>query len=226
MMQMPDHHNFVADDGSLTGVGKLHPGHFVHLRLQCTNLHKHAVQSKFSKELLVSQFTVILENLLHCLEFISMNFRHMQITVCETQRVFVELTALLDYYDYFCPILLMTEPSTPTQTYPPTTANIMGVFTTNLTVCDLFFQAGIPVWLVRPFEVLSSIRVRALAPVQRLGASTPLGPATRPSHPTIYCGNGDHIDKYRAIARHIQHYLQYPNPFQSIRTETSVVPLP
>ena len=89
MMQMPDHHDFVADDGSLTGVGKLRPGHFVHLQLQCTDLHKRAVQLKFSKELLISQFTVILENLLHRLEFISMNFHHMQITVRETQRVFV-----------------------------------------------------------------------------------------------------------------------------------------
>jgi hypothetical protein len=223
---MPDRHDFVADDGTLTGVGKLSSGGFLHMRFQCIDLHERAVQSKFSKELLVSQLTVILENLLHRLEFISMNFRQMQITVRETQRIFVELTALLDYYDYFRPILSMNKPSIPTQTYPPTTAKVMGVFTTDLTICDLFFRAGIPVWLVRPFEVLSSIRVRALAPVQTPGASTPLDPATRPSHPTIYCGNGDHIDKYRAIARHVQHYLRYPNPFQSIRAETSVVPPP
>jgi hypothetical protein len=196
MMQTPDHHNFIADDGSLTGVGKLHPGQFIHMRLQCIDLHKCAVQLKFSKKLLVFQFTVILENLLHCLKFISMNFCHMQITVRETQRVFVELTVLLDYYNYFRPTLLMNESSTPTQTYPPTIAKIMGVFMTDLTVCDLFFWAGIPVWLVRPFEVLSSICIRVLAPVQTLEASTPLSPATYPSHPTIYCGNGDHIDKY------------------------------
>jgi hypothetical protein len=155
-----------------------------------------------------------------------MNFHHMQITVCETQRSFVKLTALLDYYNYFRPILSMNEPSMPTQTYPPTTAKVMGVFTTDLTVCDIFLRAGIPVWLVRPFEVLFSICVRALAPVQTPGASTPLNPATRPSHPTIYCGNGDHIDKYRAIARHVQHYLWYPNPFQSICSKTSVIPPP
>ena len=223
---MPDPHNFVEDHGILTGIRKLHPCQFFGIQLLCNALHEHAVQSKFSKELLVSQLIVTLENLLHCLEFISTKFCHMQLTVCETQRIFVELTALLNYYDYFRSILLLNEPSTPAQTYPPTTARVMGVFTTDLAVCDAFFWAGIPVWLVRPFSVLSSIHVRALAHVQTPGDLTPLGPATRPSHPTIYCENGDHIDKYRAIARHVQHYLQYLNPFRSICTRTSIVPLP
>jgi hypothetical protein len=213
MMWMPDCHDFVADDSILTGIGKLHPWWFFEMQQQCIALCERAVQSKFSKELLVSQLIVILENLLHCLEFISINFHHMQLTVRETQRIFVELTALLDYYDHFRSVLLLKELHTPTQTYPPTTVKVMGVFTTDLTVCNLFFQAGILVWLVRPFSVLSSICVRVLAPVQTPEDFTPLGPATRPLHPTIYCVNGDHIDKYRAIARHIQHYLQYLNPF-------------
>jgi hypothetical protein len=29
IMWMPDHHNFIADDGTLTGVGKLRPGRFL-----------------------------------------------------------------------------------------------------------------------------------------------------------------------------------------------------
>jgi hypothetical protein len=213
MMWMPDCHDFVADDGILTGIGKLHPWQFLEMQQQCVALQECAVQLKFSKELLISQFIVILENLLHHLEFISMNFHHMQLTVYETQRIFVKLMALLDYYNYFHSVLLLNELPTPTQTYPPTTAKVMGVFTTDLTVCNLFFQAGIPVWLMRPFSVLSSIRVRVLAPVQTLEDFTPLSPATCPLHPTIYCGNGDHIDKYQAIARHVQHYLQYLNPF-------------
>ena len=143
-MWMPDHHDFVAGDGTLTGVGKLCPGWFIHMQLQCMNLLQCTVQLKFSKELLISQLTVVLENLLHHIKFISMNFRHMQITVHETQRIFVELTALLNCYNYLCPILLMDEPSMPTQTYPPTTVKVMGVFTTDLTVCNIFFQAGIP----------------------------------------------------------------------------------
>jgi hypothetical protein len=112
-------------------------------------------------------------------------------------RIYLELTALLDYYDYCHSILLLNEPPAPMQTYPPTTAKVRGVFTMDLMVCDLFFQAGIPVWLMKPFSVLSLIHMRVLAPVQGPGdESTPLSPATHPSHPTIYCGNGDHINKY------------------------------
>jgi len=223
---MPDRGDFVVDNGILSGIGKLHQTLFLEMQVHCRALHKRAVKSKFSKEPLVYQLIVTLENLLHRLEFISTNFRNMQLTVRETQRVFLELLALLDYYEYFRDILLLNEPPTSTQTYPPITAKVVGVFTTDLTVCDRFFRAGIPVWLVRPFSVLSSIRVKALAPIQTPGDFIPLGPATRPSHPTIYCGNGDHIDKYRAIARHVQHYLQYPNPFRSIRADASIVPPP
>ena len=119
-MWMPDRHDFLEDHGILTGIGKLHPSQFFGIQLLCNALHRHAVQLKFSKELLISQLIVTLENLLHHLKFISTNFCHMELTVCETQRIFVELTALLDYYDYFCSVLLLNEPSTPTQTYPPT----------------------------------------------------------------------------------------------------------
>jgi hypothetical protein len=225
-MWMPDCHDFIEDHGILTGIGKLHPSWFFGQQLLCNPLHKRTVQSRFSKELLVSQLIVTLENLLHHLEFISTNFHQMQLTVHEIQRIFVELTALLNYYDYFHSVLSLNEPSMPTQMYPPTTARVMGVFTTDLTVCDAFFQTGIPVWLVRPFSVLSSMHVKALAHVQTPGDLTPLSPATHPSHPTIYCGSGDHINKYQAIARHVQHYLQYPNPFQSIHAETSIIPPP
>jgi hypothetical protein len=125
----------------------------------CIAVQKCTAQSNFSKELLVSQLTVILENLLHHLEFISMDFRRMQLTVHETQRIFLELTAHLDYYNYFHPILSLTQPPAPTQTYIPTTAKVMGAFTTDLMVCDIFFWAGIPVWLVRPYSVFLTIRM-------------------------------------------------------------------
>ena len=133
----------------------------------------------------------------------------MKLTVHKTQWIFVKLTALLNYYNYFCPVLSLNEPSAPMQMYPPTTAKVMGGFTMYLMVCDLFFWASIPVWLVRPFSVLSSIHMKVLAHVQTLGDFTPLGLATHLLHPTIYCGNGDHINKYQVLARHVQHCLQY-----------------
>ena len=136
-----------------------------------------------------------------------------------------ELTAFLDYYTHFHPTIFLEELPTHSQIYPPTTAKVMGVFTTDLTICDHFFWAGTPVWLVRPFSALSSIHVRELTPVQTPKDFTPLTLAICPSHPTIYCGPGDHINKYQVIASHVLWYLQYSNPFWSIHTETSIVPL-
>ena len=162
---MPDRHDFVSEDGILAGIGKLHLGLLYRMKRLSLALLKCAIESKFLKELLLSQLVVTLKNLLHRLQFISTNFRHMQLTVWETQRCFLKLRALLDYYDYFHPTLLLEDSSTATQTYPPTTTKVMGVFTADLMVCDHFFRAGIPVWLVRPFTVVPSVRVRALAPV-------------------------------------------------------------
>ena len=88
MQWMPEYHDFVLDRGILTGIGKFHPIQCCKMQQLCIALQKRAAQSHFSKELLVSQLTVVLENLLHRLEFISMDFRRMQLTVRETQRIF------------------------------------------------------------------------------------------------------------------------------------------
>jgi hypothetical protein len=95
MQWMPDHHDFVQDDGILTEIGKLNISMFFSMQQLCIALLKHAAQSKFSKELLVSQLTVVLENLLHHLKFISMDLRCMQLTECKMQRIYLELTQLL-----------------------------------------------------------------------------------------------------------------------------------
>jgi hypothetical protein len=84
MQWMPEYHNFVLDHGILTGIGKVNPSQCYKMQQLCISLQRHAAQSDFSKELLVSQLTVILENLLHCLEFISMDLCCMQLTVHET----------------------------------------------------------------------------------------------------------------------------------------------
>ena len=88
MQWIPEYNDFVLDQGILTGIGKVHPVQCYKMQQLCIALQKCTAQSDFSKELLVSQLTVILENLLHHLEFISMDFRHMQLTVCKTQRIF------------------------------------------------------------------------------------------------------------------------------------------
>jgi hypothetical protein len=223
MWRLPDRTDFVAVDGGvLEGVGKLERGFFVQLQQLSLALLARAKNPRYSKYLFILQAIPIIENFLHRLEFIATNFRKMQLGVREIQRMYLELRAVLDYDEIYRPLLDGTESQT--LSYPRIVANVMGAFTLDLTNCDRLFRAGIPVWLVRPYYELHSIRVKKLVPLQVADGIIPLHAALRPTHPTIYCGGGDDIAKYYAIARHTTGHLCYPNAFGSIRAKKLVAP--
>ena len=212
MWRLPDREDFIAVDGRvLEGVGKLERGFFNQLQRLSLDLLARAKNKKYEKLCIVLELIPTLEHLLHRVEFIATNFRQVQLGVRETQRVYLELRAVLDYEEIYYPCLKGV--SSQSFSYPCITANVMGAFTNDLSVCDCFFRAGIPVWLIRPFSELHSIRVRKLVPLQPAGNLIPIDAATRPSHCTIYRGGGDDVGKYHALARHVKGYLHYPNPF-------------
>ena len=68
--------------------------------------------------------------------------------------------------------------------------------------------------------------MKKLVPLQVADDTIPLHAAVRPTHPTIYCGGGDDIAKYFAIAQHTMGYLRYHNAFGSIRTKKLVTAPP
>jgi hypothetical protein len=225
MWRFPDRENFVAVEGGvLEGVGKLERGFFLELQRQSFDLLARARNKKYEKHVVVLQIIPVLEHLLHRVEFIATNLRQMQLGVRETQRAFLELKAVLDYEEIYYPLIKGGNPQ-PFQC-PHITANVVGAFTADLTVCDGLFRAGIPVWLLRPFSELHSIRVRKLVPLQSAGDLIPIDAAIRPTHPTIYRGGGDKIEKYYALTQHITGYLRYPNPFGSIRAKELIAPPP
>jgi len=215
MWWIPERRSFVDDNDMLYGVGKLNHSDFARLECLCLPLINRAKSPSLRDGLLLSQLTNVLEQLLHRLKFISTSFFTMQLGVHQLQRVYLELTGLLDYEEHY----RLARSS-------KRTANIMGAFTTELAVCEHLFQAGIPVWLVRPSSALHSIRIRALAPLTKVNEHLPLDPSLCPSYSSIYRGRGDVIDKYFAIARDILGYLRYPNPFGDIRAQPLAAPPP
>jgi hypothetical protein len=222
MWRLPDLTDFVAVEGGvLEGVGKLERGFFVELQQLSLALLARAKIPRYSKHVFVSQSTTVIKNLLHRLEFIATNFRKMQVGVRETQRAYLELRAALDYEEIYRPRMEGIKSQR-----PPVVTNVMGAFTIDLTNCDRLFRAGIPVWLVRPYSELHSIRVKKLVPLQVADGIIPLHAAVHPTHPTIYCGGGDDITKYYAIAQHTTGYLRYHNAFGSIRAKNLVTPPP
>src|ERR1700679_1819317 len=98
-------------------------------------------------------------------------FRSTQIIVRETQRLSLELQALLEFEELFRPRMDSVIPHR-------VNTDIMGAFTTDLYVCDALFRAGIPVWLIRPYTALASIRVKALARLQFTPETIPLDEAS------------------------------------------------
>jgi len=87
------------------------------------------------------------------------------------------ITALLNFEDCYCSQSMSSKK----------VDNIMGAFTHDFTVCDQLYQAGIPVWLIRPYSALHSICVRALKPLTKAINMLPLEPSSCPKYPSIYC---------------------------------------
>lgn len=149
----PDHSAFDEEDlGMLTGIGKLNLTYLERIKGFAATAMERSKRENFQKTPLVRLLSITLRDLLYRLEHVSSNFRTMQLGVRGTQRVFLELTALLDFVEIYNPVLLGKSPP---ETIP-NVARIMGTFTTDLSVCHRRHSAKIPVWLVRPFSALHS----------------------------------------------------------------------
>jgi hypothetical protein len=59
----------------------------------------------------------------------------------------------------------------------------MGAFTHDLAVCDQFYRADVPVWLIRPYSALHSIRIMALKPLTKAVNILLLELSSRPTYP-------------------------------------------
>lgn len=206
----PERQDFRPNDHiTLLGVGKLDRAWFFYLQKESLALLERASDSRSTVKP-ISQLCITLENLLHRLEFIPTNFRTVQLSVREAQRVFLEITAYLDYLEILKGNLdgLLSHGKR---------RQFMGAFTHDLDICDRLFRAGIPVWLVRPCHDLPSMRVRKVVPLSAAKSILPLGLPPLPTHPSIYRGPGGSCEKFLAITQHASNFLRLPNPFTSTR---------
>ena len=220
MWLLPQRADFLPDGGVLCGVGKVHYRVLEDLHRWTDQVLEWATSPKFSGIPLVMELLSTLRLLLYHLEFISATFHATQVVVRETQRLSLELRALLDYEELFRPRM-----ASAVSLYR-VNADITGAFTNDLAICDTLFRAGIPVWLIRPYTVLASIRVKALARLQFADGTIPLDPPHGPSIPSIYVGSGTSLDKYIAIAHYVRQLLQFPDPFGSVRATPLANPPP
>lgn len=216
MWWFPERTSFIEDNGILGGVGRIHYSYLNQLKSLSFELVVRAQSEKFNNTIPAIQMSIRLKHLLHRLEFISTSFSNARLGVRELQRMYLELSGLLDYEEFY-----RHETRSSNRTF-----NIMGAFTTSLAVCEQLFHAGVPVWLVRPYSALHSIRILKLMPVTYAEIDIPLQPSLRPKYPPIYRGPGGRPEKYAAIAKRGLDYLSYPNPFGDICAMPLAAPLP
>ena len=220
MWLLPQRADFLPDGGVLCGVGKLHYRMLEGLHRWVDSTFERATSPQFKDIPLVTQLVTTLRLLLYRLEFVSAAFRATQIVARETQRLLLELRALLDFEELFRPRMASA------MSHHRVNTDIMGAFTNDLHVCDALFRAGIPVWLIRPYTALASIRVKALTQLRFTPESIPLDPPSGSPLPSIYVGPATSLDKYIAIACYVHRLLQFPDPFGSVRATALVNPPP
>jgi hypothetical protein len=216
MWWLPERTSFVEDNGILGGIGGIHYSYLYQLKSLSLELIIRAQSEKFKNTMVAIQMSIRLKHLLHRLEFISTSFYKARLGVRELQRMYLELTGFLDYEEFY-----RRETGSSNRA-----ANIMGTFTTSLAVCEQLFHAGVPVWLVRPYSALHSIRILRLMPITYAQTEVPLEASFWPKYPPIYRGPGGSPAKYLAIAKQGLDYLSYPNPFGDICATPLATPLP
>ncbi|KAK0213711.1 hypothetical protein IW262DRAFT_1467054 [Armillaria fumosa] len=94
-------------------------------------------QSWGPSEFLLRNFRCGLSMLLHCLESLPFTFNRLRLTVSETQRVAIEMHAIIDYITIYRPRMLATNVP------PSTTADpeLIGAFTMDPIIVEEFFRA-------------------------------------------------------------------------------------
>ncbi|KAF5371871.1 hypothetical protein D9615_009520 [Tricholomella constricta] len=138
------------------------------------------------------------------------------------QRLYLELQAALDWHDIYEPRIsgqIEVDAGTPV-------ARVMGVFTSNLGVCEELFRAKIPVFLIRGGPEIRALCINELVTARRAEGFIPLSPAIDPSHPTIYRRSAMQLAKYTAMRRFTRYFHTIGDPFNSHRMEQPVVPPP
>jgi len=67
----------------------------------------------------------------------------------------LEFIAAHQYMYIFKPRFAKSEP-------PSEVANVVGAFVNSINDSDVFFRAGIPVWLIRPAKLAGTVRIDSL----------------------------------------------------------------
>ncbi|TFK66321.1 hypothetical protein BDN72DRAFT_860009, partial [Pluteus cervinus] len=198
MWWLPTKSDFVEDPTSLiSGLGRLHIHKTLVITTLCLSLLQRAEPFKLQSDLFPN-FINTLSASTYRLKHLA-NFEAMLRIVRAVQRLYLEVLALVDYFDVHKPIMEGRKVA------PPGLAPVMGAFVSDPSLCEMFLKAHIRVWLIRPYTALDNARIRKIPMVPH-----------RTFH-VIFKGSANDPVKHQKILAAVKSVLQYPNPFSSSR---------
>ncbi|KAK0196157.1 hypothetical protein F5146DRAFT_997620 [Armillaria mellea] len=132
------------------------------------------------------------------LEVLPLTFERLQLSVAETQRLVLELQAVMDYVTVYCLRMVRTD-TRPPENGQRADDHLSGVFTMNVTVIQECFRAGVPVWMIQPLADAARIRIDALGRIQEPEPPYVVLNPPRPRLRPAYVGSATDGAKYKAI---------------------------
>ncbi|KAK0237592.1 hypothetical protein EDD85DRAFT_951781 [Armillaria nabsnona] len=158
---------------------------------------------------------------LECLRNLPMTFPRLCLCVAETQRLVLEVEALWTFYS----TVWRKFSEVPCSSMPNVNVDLVGCFTTEISVAQQLQQAGIPMWVLRPLEDLAHTRIDKVGVLTTVNSCVHLGTCPL-CLPSVYVGSGADEAKYNVFDQFTKSHLGIPNVFVwtvgELRTEASL----
>jgi hypothetical protein len=207
----PNRRNYVKHPGPFSSLWMLDPATFHALTTVAMEILERAAKPSLKDRALIALRVPHVRHLLQRLEYIPTTLRRMQLGVSELQRFLLELIGAADWYEVFEPRRKVAR-----STWDKDPARTLGAFTNDLQVCDQLFRMGLPVYLIRPWDALPSIRIQNAINTTNHKDLYPEEAARNPTHRAIFHGAASDVRKYISIYNHSGSYFRYADPFGSV----------
>ncbi|KAK0192026.1 hypothetical protein F5146DRAFT_999282 [Armillaria mellea] len=199
---LPQKHEFLEEDlsSAIRGPGLWDKYKFTEFRHACGVILDAVEQTRWEEphQSLIRTYHTYISMFLDRLEVLPLTFECLQLSVTETQRLVLELQAIMDYVTVYRPRMVGTD------THPPENGqraddHLSGVFTMNVMVVQECFRAGVPVWMIWPLADAARIRIDALGQIQEPELPYVVLNLPCPRLQPAYVGLATNGAKYKAI---------------------------
>lgn len=196
---------------TLIGLGHLRPDILAQLKRILGDLEKQKLQYEnepyYSRTPAVEAMITGVRRYVGHLERLPMAHRQLKFIFCETQRHMLEMVALFKY-------LMDVQPKMrQVANHTDKPMKMVGAFFTNPSDADLYFKAGVPVWLVCPAKMAGALRVDTLIETTKAQDILIMTPEPVDHKGAYYSGPPD-VDKYHFFRVYLRRYLSGSNPFK------------